>query len=237
MFKIHKIFLHIPLFLLIFCTIAPSAYSFDAEVEERPAISFQFRPKTAPVADARELFVGTFDKTYAHLEPQQLNAQFSSRADVTRWLEATFDEEWEDFQTAEHDMWFIDLVQSFEGASRLIGFAIVEQWGEEKDTLYIRQMAILPEKQGQGYALRDTFNFLKSLDDCRFNKILADTRKINEKVIALARQVEARELDLAHNPELRSDYYLGFEWTRPGSGSASSASASASSSSSSGGST
>ncbi|EKE09740.1 MAG: hypothetical protein ACD_16C00117G0024 [uncultured bacterium] len=201
-------------FLALFLTLSfiPSAFSFgEYEDADGNCISFQYRSKKDPVEDAKTLFVTTFEENYASLEPRQLKPHFKTKTDVTKWLEDTFNEEWKNFQNAAaHNMWFIDVMKGSGKESCLIGFAIVEQWKEEVQTLHIRQMAITPEEQRHHYGAA-TFNVLKNLDGRKVNKIVADTRKLNEKARSFYKKVGFYECE-THDNELSSKYYTGLKW-------------------------
>jgi GNAT superfamily N-acetyltransferase len=211
MFKIRNVVSFSLLCLFLSLSFIPSAFSFG-EYEDRQGhhISFRFLQDEAATADAeRKVFIASFDDNYSVLKPQEVKPHFEKREDVAKWLDGVFTDEWEYMKNAKHPVKLVDILKD----DKLIGLAFVEQWGEEKETLHIRQMAILADEQRHGYGSA-LIEALKKQPDWPVNKMIADTRKLNKKGRSFFGKVGFKERE-AFDPELaETGNYLGIEWKK-----------------------
>ncbi len=200
-------------FLCLFLSLSffPSAYSFgEYEDGHGHRISFRFLPEESLAAEnERQVFIASFDDNYSVLKPHEVKPHFEKREDVVKWLGGVFAEEWEYMKNAKHPVKLVDILKD----DKVIGLAIVEEWGGEKETLHIRQMAILPEEQRHGYgsALIDA---LKKQPEWPVNRMVADTRKLNKKGRSFFGKIGFKERE-PFDPELaETGNYLGIEWEK-----------------------
>lgn len=146
------------------------------------------------------LFVEAFMDAYKDVEPSNLKPQFTTKNDVEAWLAGVPGAELEYCATVSHQVF---LVSSYR-ETVLRGFAIVEQYPE--GAVHIRQMAVLPLEQRQGYAKALLIAILAHYESA--TEIIWDTRKVN-KVREIARSQGATE-SIPHDPELTPEKYVGF---------------------------
>ena len=185
---------------------------YEYQDKEGHLISFKFLPKEhASWSEHQGLFVSSVGENFRGISPHMIKSHFKSDRDVMDWLQDAFKKEGHSFKTSLHPVSFIDVFKE----ETLIGFAIVEQWNDEITTLYIRTMAISPEQARHGYGTA-LVNTIKMLPGVEVHRVIADTRKIFERTRQFYKKLGFTEIDIPHDPELKSTgNYLGLEWKAP----------------------
>lgn len=188
-----------------------SAFSFGEYEDQRGNhISFRFLPKESSSGDEEQkLFVFTLVDNYKEIEPHRMKDDFQNHEDVREYIKAYYVKQWDYFINAEHPIKLIHVIKE----EKLIGVAIIEQWNDEVETLHLREMAIFPDEQRHGYGTA-LVEALKNLPEWPVNRIIADTRKFNNKGRQFYKKVGFNECD-PHDFELiGTKTHLGLEWKK-----------------------
>lgn len=163
-----------------------------------------------------DLYVNSFSHAYEKIEPKDINPHFKSREDVITWLDGAYYAEAKTFKQ-DGVRACVDMYEK--GSPTLIGFAFVEGWNKDPDTLRIRDFAVAISNKGQGSAAL-LLNYIK--DQWPMRRIILDTRKINLRARRFYEKHDFVELGMTHDPEIRlrkdatgHPLYLGLEWLRP----------------------
>lgn len=155
----------------------------------------------------KEVFVQTFKEAYSNFSAEDLYLKDEPDF-LARFLAQAFEDEENDFENKRSNAHF--LVARVIESQEVIGF-VAHDIDPETKQVYIRQLAIVPQEQGQGLGKKMALGVL--------NKIAADTkrvvvctRKINQQAREFYTSLGFTNSDMEKvHPQLSAIKYRGFE--------------------------
>lgn len=184
------------------------AHLWDYTAPEGHSISVRNLSLESPYTEREKtIFVSSFVTTYKdeNISPDQINSSCKTYQDLTIWLEKIFDEEW----TRHQSLSGVTNLGVFKD-EMLVAFAILYPWRDEKETVYIRLLAISPEEQKKGYGSA-LLNTIRNHLGTPMNHIIADTRFIYSGAREFYKKRGFLETQ-THDESLDRERYLGVEW-------------------------
>lgn len=162
-------------------------------------------------AQAKNLFVRSFEDAYKNFTPEQLFLTPGQNY-ITNLLYAAFEDEESDFINQKDGTFFVVAQNSNDKVVGFVAFDKHVQTDEIK--VYIRQLAIDPAYKNKGLGRLLCIDTIKEIIDHKPVNVVVCTRKINEPAIQFYRKLGFKDatMDEVH-PELPAYKYCGFSMT------------------------
>lgn len=180
------------------------------EKDSRASSALRWTEVEDDVSQAMRVFHMSFSKAYEPFSPEDLKLSFASKK---AWLDATFQEEEQDFKAQRSPIW---LLQVIDGSSQeIIGVATVEpDHGDSTTTLYVRQMAVNPPYQTKGIGREMMEAIEKRFSAQGFRDIVLLVREVNKPAIDFYTKIGFQPHGYEH-PDYVGKPYIGFRKVIP----------------------